>query len=379
MTTPQFQQQLSVERQVSRTQIGALFLKLGIIGFGGPLAHIALMQDECVEKRAWLSKPAFLKGLAFCQMLPGPASTQLAIYTGYRVGGVPGGLISGAAFIFPAFILLLGLTWAYFRFGAIPAVQGLFYGMTPVVLAMIVASTWRLVKGAAQERLLLAVLILSAVLVALFSFNIILLFALMGSVGIVVYGPRAARTESATHSVVALPILAQLAWFFVKVGAVIFGGGYVIIPFIEREVVNHLGWLTHQEFLDGLALGQMTPGPVVITAAFIGYKVAGFIGAGVATLGIFLPSFLFIFAGTAYLQKVEHSLYVKAFLKTVNVASLGAILGAVVVLAKASLAHVFPLALFAAAAAALMRYKIDFLKVLATGALLGLAAHSMGI
>ena len=176
-----------------------------------------------------------------------------------------------------------------------------------------------------------------------------------------------------------LPILLQLGWFFLKVGSVIFGGGYVIIPFIENEVVTKLSWLTHREFLDGLALGQMTPGPVVITATFIGYKVAGFVGAFVATAAIFLPSFVMVFAGSAYLGRIEHSPWVKAFLKTVNVAAVGAILGALWHLARSPLAHAFPLALFVASFIAIDRYKVNFLAVLAAGALLGVAAHAMGI
>jgi chromate transporter len=362
------------------SEIGRLFLKLGFIGFGGPAAHMALIQDECVEKRGWLTKPEILQGLAFCQMLPGPASTQLAIYSGYRIGGLAGGLVTGGAFILPAFVILLSFTWAYFRFGTLPAVQGLFYGMTPVVLAMILVSSVRLAKSAAKEKVILAILAASAVLIAFFSVNLIVLFALAGGLGILLYGPhRNARTSARQFALVPLPLLLQLGWFFVKVGSLIFGGGYVIIPFIEREVVTTFGWLTHREFLDGLALGQMTPGPVVITATFIGFKVAGFLGAGVATAGIFLPSFVFVFAGSAYLAKIENSPYAKAFLKTVNGAALGAILGSLWTLSRVSLWHVFPLALFLASGFLIYRYKVSFLKVLAAGALLGWLARTMGL
>lgn len=371
------------DRKVRLSELGRLFLKLGFIGFGGPLAHIALIQDECVEKRGWIAKRQFLDGLALCQMLPGPASTQLAIYSGYRIGGYPGGLISGGAFILPAFFLLLFLSWSYFRFGAVPAVQGLFYGMSPVVLAMILASSYRLAKSAATDRALFVILAASVLLVGFLSFNMILLFALTAVLGILLYGPS--RKESkplASHlaffALVPLPLLLHLGWFFIKVGSLIFGGGFVIIPFIQREVVDSLGWLTRREFLDGLALGQMTPGPVVITATFIGYKMAGFAGAMVSTAAIFFPSFVFVFLGAAYLRKVEDSLYVKAALKTLNVAAVGAILGAVWLLSKGSLLHVFPVALFVASLIILLRYKVNFLKVLPVGALLGWLAHGMG-
>ena len=367
--------------KVPRGELGRLFLKLGSIGFGGPLAHIALIQDECVEKRGWIDKRHFLEGLTLCQMLPGPTSTQLAIYSGYRIAGYPGGLISGCAFILPAFFLLLGLTWAYFHFGAIPAVQGVFYGMSPVVLAMILASSFRLAKAAVTDVLLLVILAVSALLVAFLSFNLILLFALAGVLGILFYGPhRKGGNFAMKHlALVPFPLLLQLGWFFLKVGSLIFGGGFVIIPFIEREVVNNLGWLTRREFLDGLALGQITPGPVVITATFVGYKVASFPGALVATAAIFLPSFFFVFLGAGFLRKIEDSRYVQALLKTINVTAVGAILGALWSLSRASLWHVFPLALFVASLIALLRYKVNFLKVLLCGALLGWLAHGMGL
>ena len=360
--------------------MGRLFLKLGFVGFGGPLAHIALIQDEVSEKRSWLAKREFMDGLALCQILPGPVSTQLAIYTGLRLRGYRGGIVSGCAFILPAFCLLLIFTWGYFRFGAIPAVQGLFYGATPVILAMILATSHRLGKVAATDRILLSTLAASAALVAVFSFNIVLLFALMGMLGILIYGPRgkASHFPGNLPAVVPFPLLAQLGWFFIKVGSLIFGGGLVIIPFIEREVVEILGWLTHKEFLDGLALGQITPGPVVITATFIGYKVAGFSGALVATGAIFLPSFVFIFAGAAYLQRIKSSPYVRAVLKTVNAAAVGAILGAFLRLSTESLFHVFPFLLFGASLVGIMRYKISFLRLLAAGVLLGWLAHSIG-
>ena len=358
---------------VSLTDIGRIFLKLGLIGFGGPLAHIALIQDEAVEKRGWLRESELLQGLALSQALPGPASSQLAIYVGFRLRRYRGAIVSGCAFILPAFFIMLALSWLYFRFQAIPAVQELFYGVTPVVLAVILVSGYKLGKSVATDRMLLATVAVCGALVALGSLNIILLFVLAGVFGILVYGPGPPRWGTpATCLMVATPVLLlQLAWFFLKVGSLIYGGGLVIVPFIEQEVVNTLGWLTPKEFLDGLALGQMTPGPVVITATFIGYKVASYWGALVATAAIFLPSFLFIFLGAAYLEKIEHSPYVQAFLKPVNAAAVGAILGSFFTLSYRSLLQPIPLALFALAVLALMRYKIGFIKVAAAGAVAG--------
>lgn len=357
----------------SLAEIGRVFLKLGLIGFGGPLAHIALIQDEAVEKRPWLQQAEFLQGLALCQALPGPASTQLAIYVGFRLRRYRGAMVSGCAFILPAFVMMLFLTWLYFRFEAIPAVQQLFYGVTPVVLAVILSSSYRLGKSVATDKTLLATLAASAALVALVSFNIILLFLLAGTFGILAYGPSRKRPAVSGLWLAAVPpgVLLQLAWFFIKVGSLIYGGGLVIVPFIEKEVVNNLGWLSPKEFLDGLALGQMTPGPVVITATFIGYKVASGWGALIATVSIFLPSFVFIFIGAVYLEKIEGSPYVQAFLKPVNAAAVGAILGSFFTLSSKSLLQPFPLALFALALLALLRYKVSFVKVAAAGALVG--------
>ena len=369
------------EAAVPRTplaEIGRVFLKLGLIGFGGPLAHIALIEHEAVEKRPWLQKPDFLQGLALSQALPGPASTQLVIYIGFRLRRYLGGVVSGCAFILPAFVMMLILTWLYFRFRTIPVVQHLFNGVTPVVLAVILSSGYRLGKSVATDKTLLATVAASAALVALLSFNIILLFLLAGIFGILAYGPgRKHRPVSGMCLAVApLGVLLQLAWFFLKVGSLIYGGGLVIVPFIEKEVVNTLGWMTPQEFLDGLALGQMTPGPVVITATFIGYKVASWWGALIATVSIFFPSFVFIFIGAAYLEKIEHSPYVQAFLKPVNAAAIGAILGSFFTLSAKSLLQPFPLGLFsiglfAVALLALHRYKVSFIKVALAGALLG--------
>lgn len=357
----------------SLPEIGRVFLKLGLIGFGGPLAHIALIQDEAVEKHKWLREAELLQGLALCQALPGPASSQLAIYVGFRLRRFRGALVSGCAFILPAFFIMLVLTWLYFRFQAIPAVQELFYGVTPVVLAVILVSGYKLGKSVSTDRTLLGTLIVSGALVALGSLNIILLFVLAGVFGILMYGPGRPPwgTPATCLAVAPLTLLLQLAWFFLKVGSLIYGGGLVIVPFIEQEVVNTLGWLTPKEFLDGLALGQMTPGPVVITATFIGYKVASYWGALIATAAIFLPSFVFIFLGAVYLEKIEHSPYVQAFLKPVNAAAVGAILGSFFTLSARSLLQPIPLVLFALAVLAMMRYKISFAKVAAAGAVLG--------
>ena len=358
--------------------LGKQFLRLGCIGFGGPLAHVALLQQEIVQKRKWITADQFLEGFTISQAFPGPFSTQVAIYIGYRVHKIRGALIAGWAFILPAFLLMLALTWIYFRFGMVPAIQGVFYGMTPAVLAMIVLSGYSLSKTAANNRILGIVAVASAIAVGFLEINIILLFALAGLATLALYGPRSTPPSTSLAALVPFPLLAQLAWYFLKVGSLIFGGGMVIVPLLEQEVVNHLRWLTHREFLDGLALGQATPGPVVITAAFIGYKVAGFLGALVATVAIFLPSFVFVFIGSAFMKRFERSPRTQAAIKGINAAAVGAILGSCLPLSRAALTGAFPLLLFAASLIGMLRYKVGFVKILAAAALLGLAARGLG-
>ena len=341
---------------------------------------MALIQREVVEQRRWLSPDRFLEGFTLAQILPGPTSTQMAIYVGYRLHRIRGALITGCAFILPAFLLLTVLTWFYFRFGSLPAIQGLFYGMTPAVLAMILLSGYSLGKQAAGDWILRTIAAASAVAIALFAFNIVLLFALSGALTLALYGPLGKMGSSPRLRAVApLPVLAGLGWYFLKVGALIFGGGMVMVPMLEQQVVGQFGWLTHREFMDGLALGQITPGPVVITATFIGYKVAGFAGAVVATVAIFLPSFFFVFLASAFIRQFERSAMLQAAFKGINAAAVGAILGSAVPLSRAALAGTFHIAWFAVALIAMFRFQVSFLKVLAAGAILGLAAQWLGI
>ncbi|MBI3934568.1 MAG: chromate efflux transporter [Acidobacteria bacterium] len=360
-------------------ELGKQFLRLGCIGFGGPLAHTALLQQEMVQKRQWVTPEQFLEGFTLSQVFPGPLSTQVAIYIGYRIHQVRGALIAGCAFILPAFLLMISLTWIYFRFGMVPAVQGLFYGMTPAVLAMIALSGYSLSKTAATDWILRFIAAASTIGVAFFSINIVLLFALAGLLTVVLSGPGSTASSQRFAALVPLPLLGQLAWYFLKVGSLIFGGGMVIVPMLEQEVVNRLGWLTHREFLDGLALGQVTPGPVVITAAFIGFKVAGFLGALVATVAIFFPSFVFVFIGAALMKRWERSPRMQAALRGINAAAVGAILGACYPLSRAALTGALPALLFAISLVAMWRYRVGFLKVLGAGALLGLLARSLPI
>jgi chromate transporter len=262
----------------------------------------------------------------------------------------------------------------------VDAMQRVFYGMTPVVVAMIAYSGYSLARTAASDWFLRSILIGSAVAVALSSLSIVLIFALAGLLTLIVHILRTPGNSSATLlSFPPVPLLLHLAWYFLKVGSLIFGGGMVIVPLLERDVVGHLNWLSPREFLDGLALGQATPGPVLITATFIGYKVAGFLGALVATVAIFLPSFAFVFIGALAMKRFERSPHMQATLRGVNAAAVGAILGSCVSLSRAGLAGAIPLLLFAASLIAMAYFKVGFVKILAAAALLGLVMSWTGL
>ncbi len=362
-----------------------VFGRLGIVGFGGPPAHLAMMETELVRRRGWVSSDEFLDGLALSQILPGPASTQMAIYIGYLRAGVRGAVAAGAGFILPAFVLLLGLSWAYVRYGSMPRVAGLFAGIAPAVLAILVAAAARLSSRVltAWAQAAIAAAAFGATMAKL---PVAAVLVVAGLLGAWLFGPRSDRGRPGVPGAAALAAIligadpAALLRFFLKVGALTFGGGFVIVPFIEQEVVERLHWLTSREFLDGLALGQMTPGPIVITAAFVGYKVAGFAGAAAATVGMFLPSFVLVLAAAPFLRHLRASPRVRAFLTGVNAAAIGAIFAAAATLLPGVLATrpgpmplPDPLAagIFVAALALLVRWKTDVVWVVAGAGILG--------
>ena len=373
----------------SLAEVAGLFFKLGVIGFGGPTAHIALMEDEAVRRRKWIDRQHFLDALAATNLIPGPNSTEMAIHLGYLRAGRLGGLLSGLAFILPAFVMLLALSWAYRAYGTIPEVGAVFAGLKPVVVAIIVIAAYRLaVTGITDWRLLLIGLASMALTLAFRGGELVALLA-AGLLGIWLYGPPGGRfpwfprspaaaagllllQAPATSWTANLSALPALIWVFLKAGALLFGGGYVLIPLIEGDAVEQFGWLTHQQFLDGVALGQTTPGPIVTTATFVGYMAASWTGAVVATIAVFLPSFVFVLFGTGpFLARIQHNAYARAFLKGVSAAVVGAIAAASVPLAAVALSTPWSIAVCAVAAIALARFKIDALWLIAAGAIIG--------
>ena len=330
------------ERRTGRLrEIAGLFLKLGVIGFGGPAAHIALMEDEVVEKRGWLSRERFLDLVGVTSVIPGPNSTEMAIHLGFLRGGWPGLLLAGACFIVPAVSLTTLLAWAYMTYGAVPQVADLLYGIKPAVLAVILGALWRLGQKSVKEWRL-GFLGVAVTAVALTDFSGVL--ALIGGGIVGMFWLKMTRSDGRGHVAVIAPIagtgaamlasqgplvgaptLWALGLFFLKIGAILYGSGYVLIAFLEEELVHGYAWLTQEQLLEAIAIGQFTPGPVLSTAAFIGYLVSGgkLSWALVAAGAIFLPSFVFVAALNPVLPRLRESQWVASFLDAVNVCAVG--------------------------------------------------------
>ena len=375
-------------REAPRDRLGellAVFGRLGVLGFGGPMAHLALLEREVVTRRGWLSRQRFLDALAATNLVPGPNSTEMAIHVGYARAGVAGGLLSGVAFILPAFGLMLGLSWAYFRWSDVAAVGDLFYGVKPAVIAVVTLAALRLGRAALADWKLAAILAASGALAYAYSGwePVILLAA--GFLGIGLYAPP---RPSSSHLALALPValaagVPALAWrpdalvdltlLFLRAGGLLFGGGYVMIPLIEHDVVDRLGWMTRQQFLDGVALGQATPGPIVITATFVGYKAAGLPGAAAATAAVFAPAFFFAMLLGRMLDTLRRSRLAQAFLKGIGAAVVGTILAVTAHLAREAFVDGWTIALGLGALAALLLGRADPVAVIVGGGLAGLA------
>lgn len=309
--------------------LAQVFLKLGTIGFGGPAAHIAMMEDEIVTRRGWLTSEEFLDLVGATNLIPGPNSTEMAIHIGYIYAGWQGLIVAGTCFILPAVTLTAALAWVYQQFGTLPQIAPIFDGIQPVVLAIIAVALWRLGQKALKNPRLWLVGFGVALLVMLGLNQILALFlgGILGAIALTYnVGTRIApflwlplnfplaQTSAATPA----PNLWQLGLFFLKVGSVLYGSGYVLVAFLENELVGKYGWLTQQQLLDAIAIGQFTPGPVLSTSTFIGYLIAGTPGAIVATVGIFLPSFVFVILLNPLIPRLRRSKWMSGFLDAIN-------------------------------------------------------------
>jgi chromate transporter len=367
-------------------EIARLFLRLGTVSFGGPAAHIALMEEEIVRRRRWLTREAFLDLLGAVNLMPGPNSTELAIHIGLVRGGWPGLFVAGACFIAPAAMIVAALAWAYVRFGALPQVTGILAGMTPVVIAIVLQAIWNLGRSTLRTRTLIVIGAASIGAAALGVHEL----AILCIAGVAAWaasptrrhdGDRAALGAGAlalpavAGGAVAVPFaLAPLFLVFLKIGALLFGSGYVLLAFLRADLVVRLGWLTERQLLDAIAVGQVTPGPVFTTATFIGYLLGGVQGAALATLGIFLPAFVFVAASGVLLPRVRSSPGARAVLDGVNVASLALMIVVVAQLARSVSSRPIGIVLLAVSVLALVRYRMRGAWLLLVGALVGLVA-----
>jgi chromate transporter len=349
-----------------------LFLRLGATAFGGPAVHIAMIEDEVVRRRRWLSEERFLDLLGATNLIPGPNSTELAIHIGWARRRWAGLFVAGVSFIVPAMLLTAGFGWAYVRYASVPAAAWLLYGIKPVVLAVVLQAIWGLAPKAARSGRL-RVLGAVAVLLASVGVNELLVLFGTGAAAIVTARRSVGRRQAGGRLPAlapALPVSAAAAgasavtppglfWVFFKVGAVLFGSGYVLLAFLRDELVQHRGWLTEGQLVDAVAVGQVTPGPVFTTATFIGYVLAGPGGALVATCGIFLPAFIFVALSGPLIPRLRASPLAGSFLDGVNVASLALMLVVTLELGRAAVVDVPTAVLLAAAAVLLVRYKVN--------------------
>jgi chromate transporter len=361
------------------------FLRLGLLGFGGPVALVGQMERELVSDRAWLSKEQMREVIAVCQSLPGPLAIQVGIFVAYLRGGFWGAWAGGWAFIIPNFIIVAALGALYVHLGALQPVTAIFYGVSPAVIALILHSCYRLAKLGMEDWLQWSIAAACFFVTVVLRSEVALLFIASGLLGVLYYGSLRRPLPPNAALLVAFPaapvakgtVLAKLLLFFLKAGALTFGSGLVIVPFLQQGVVQEHGWLGEREFLIAVAIGMISPGPVVITATFVGYLVAGFWGAVVATVGIFLPSFILVLLAAPLLQRHRSNRNVQGFVKGAYAAAIGSILGASVLLGRIAIGDWLTVLIGVVSLAALFRWKVSNPLLMAVAAVIGLIAFRL--
>lgn len=371
------------------TEVAALFLKLGITAFGGPAAHIAMMHDETVNRRKWLSDREFLDLVGATNLIPGPNSTEMAIHLGYRRAGWQGLVVAGLCFILPSMFIVMALAWIYAQFGSLPQAAWLLYGVKPVMIAIILQALWILGQKAVRG-LLPAVLGLLILLLYFLGVNEILLLFAGGLFMLAV----ATFKKGGLKTMVALPLLTPTGWAlpataipastpfnlpllfltFLKIGSVLYGSGYVLLAFLHADFVQRLGWLTDQQLIDAIAIGQVTPGPVFTTATFIGFMLGGGWGAILATLGIFLPAFIFVAISNPLIPRIRSSTWAGGLLDGVNIASLGLMAAVTWQLGRTSLIDLPTFVVSILSFVLLVRLKVNSTWLIVGGAIMGLVS-----
>jgi chromate transporter len=389
-TSPDSRRQISAARRTSLLELARLFLKLGVTAFGGPPAHIAMMEDEVVSRRGWLTREQFLDFLGATNLIPGPNSTEMAIHVGRVRAGWPGLLVAGGSFILPSAVMVTVLAWAYLRFGSLPQVSGVLYGVKPVVIAVIVQAVFKLAKSAVKSRWL-AIVGALAVLATALGVDQLAVLAGGGLLTGCMYWLRPGKRRSSAapalltggasltgiavgSSLLAPFSLMALFLVFLKIGAILFGGGYVLVALIRSNLVSHLGWISERQLLDAIAMGQVTPGPLSTTATFIGYLLAGLPGAAIATVAIFLPAFFFVAISGPLVPRLRQSPLAGAALDGVNVAALALIAVATWQLFRAAVVDGTTLVLAGLSLFLLVAYRVNSVWLVLAGAATGVGA-----
>ncbi len=367
------------------------FLRLGLLGFGGPVALVGQMERELVGDRGWLSKEQMREAIAICQSMPGPLAIQVGIYVSYLRGGFWGAWVGGWAFIFPNFVIVAALGAVYVWLGDLQPVTAIFYGVSPAVIALILHSCWRLAKLGMEDWLQWGMAAVCFAVTVILRAEVAFLFIGAGIVGILYYGSIFRRPPAATVGIAPLflpaavplapsaspSLLGKLLLFFLKAGALTFGSGLVIVPFLEQGLVQQFGWLDQRQFLIAVAIGMISPGPVVITATFVGYVVGGFWGSLVSTVGIFLPSFLFVLIIAPILARHRDNKNVQGFVKGAYAAAIGTILGACVLLGRVAIGDWLTVLVGIVSLGVLFRWKVSNPLLVAVTAVIGLVAFPL--
>jgi chromate transporter len=364
------------------------FLRLGCLGFGGPVALVGQMERELVDGKKWLTKDEMREAIAICQSLPGPLAIQVGIYIAWLRGGFWGAWAGGWAFILPNFVIVAALGALYVYLGDLKPVTGIFYGVSPAVIALILHSCYRLAKLGMEDYLQWAIAAVCLIVTVALQAEVALLFIGAGIVGILYYGSLFKRTPAVMPAIAVVPAatapiapvatgstLGKLLLFFLKAGSLTFGSGLVIVPFLEQGLVQQYGWLDERQFLIAVAVGMISPGPVVITATFVGYLVAGFWGSLVSTIGIFLPSFLLVLIVAPILARHRGNANVQGFVKGAYAAAIGTILGACFLLGKIAIGDWLTALIGVVSLAVLFRWKVSNPMLIAATAVIGLIAY----
>lgn len=375
-------------REVSLAEIAALFARLGVTSFGGPAAHIGLLENEVVRRRNWIDSATFMDLLGATNLIPGPNSTEMTIHIGHRLRGWKGSIVAGVAFIAPAMAIVMALSWVYVTYGALPVFSGALYGIKPVMIAIVAQALWSLGRTCLRTPLLIAFCLIDAGLIMMGVHELAVLFGTgfsvmavetvrrtppFASAVLIPFWALGRSIPSAMPDVSAVPVSLRVLFLtFLKIGSVLYGSGYVLLAYLDTDFVERMGWLSKETLLDAITIGQITPGPLFTSATFVGYLVAGPIGGLVATIGIFLPSFVFVALLAPIVSRMRESKSAAAFLDGVNVASWVLMAAVTLDLGLSALIDPFTIALGALSLFVFVKFRTNSIWLVLTGAGLGI-------